>query len=244
MDIWSLASSSSTLSSTSLNDRDPDPSPSSSAFLATTLAPSVAFLSSSASRTASSSAAAASAMIAACAAASHAAAASASAPDVSRGVHNPLCSLASSSVAGALDRGDFLIPTRGEKPPLASTFSAMFSELPYCVCCERMPGDVGWDAGCPSTTILPGDDLGVIVGDAICWPNTDCSCESMASIGDVGVPLAPIRSGRVLPSGVAPGGRPRCRDEIHRSRSNTVPARITRTLYPCVLQHRPYSRCM
>ena len=145
LDIWSLASSSSTLSSTSLNDRDPDPSPSSSAFLAT-LAPSVAFLSSSASLAASSSAAAASAMIAACAAASHAAAASASAPDVSRGVHNPLCSLASSSVAGALDRGDFLIPTRGEKPPLASTFSAMFSELLYCVCCE-MPGDVGWDAG-------------------------------------------------------------------------------------------------
>ena len=35
-----------------------------------------------------------------------------------------------------------------------------------------------------------------------------------------------------------------CPDDIHRSRSSTVPARITRTLYPCVLQHNPYSRCM
>ena len=217
------ASSSSTLSKASANETDPPPRE--SARLAALFAASaLALISSSASLASSSSAAAASDSIAACAAASHAAAASASAPVVSRGVHSPLCSRASSSVAGALARGDFLIPTRGENPPDSSTFSAMFSEL---------PGD---RAKPPATTSGgSGDDLGDILG--VESPNTDCSCESIASMGDVGVfvPFGRVWSG---------GGRPRWSDEIHRSRSSTVPARITRTLYPCVLQHSPYSRCM
>ena len=186
-------------------------------FAASALA--LALSSSSASLAASSSAAAASDIIAACAAASHAAAASASAPDASRGVHSPLCSRASSSVTGGLARGAFLIPTRGENPPDSSTFSAMFSEL---------PGDRARTGG-------SGEDLGDILG--VESPNTDCSWESIASMGDVGVfvPFGRVWSG---------GGSPRWSDEIHRSRSSTVPARITRTLYPCVLQHSPYSRCM
>ena len=113
-----------------------------------------------------------------------------------------------------------MIPTRGENPPDSSTFSAMFSEL---------PGDRA------SPTGGSGEDLGDILG--VESPNTDCSWESIASMGDVGVfvPFGRVWSG---------GGSPRWSDEIHRSRSSTVPARITRTLYPCVLQHSPYSRCM